>query len=140
MRADAENTGSLLDRGEPASRFALGARRLRPVVPVLIIGALLALVPFSTCVVRLAVDLPCPACGLTRSMLALARLDVAASLRWHPLGLALLALAAVVSASAFIAGDAPWRRLVRFALNTASVGLLLVWALRFAGLFGGPVP
>ena len=41
---------------------------------------------------------------------------------------------------AFVASDATWRRAVSIVTGGAGVALLLVWALRFAGLFGGPVP
>jgi hypothetical protein len=61
-------------------------------------------------------------------------------MRWHPLSLPLLALAAVAGVLAFVAGDAMWRRFVVAATGVAGVALVAVWALRFAGCFGGPVP
>jgi hypothetical protein len=107
---------------------------------VAVIASLLALLPFPTCLVRLALGVPCPACGLTRATIAAARLDFGAALRWHPLSLPLLAAAGVTVAAAFTAGDAAWRRLVTVVTGAAGVALVIVWALRFAGLFGGPVP
>jgi hypothetical protein len=110
------------------------------VLPVVMIVSLLALLPFPTCVVRLALGIPCPACGLTRATLAAARLDWGAALHWHPLSLPLLAVAAFTAAAAFVADDAAWRRLITAVTGAAGVALVVVWALRFAGMFGGPVP
>jgi hypothetical protein len=120
-------------------RLAFGLRRLRPALPAVVIASLLALVPYPTCIVRLAFGVPCPACGLTRAALALARFDVAAALRFHPLSVALAAATAVTVALAFVASDATWRRAVTVVTGAAGVGLVVVWVLRFVGLFGGPV-
>jgi hypothetical protein len=105
-----------------------------------VIGALLALIPYPTCIVRLALGIPCPACGLTRAGLALAHLDLAAAQRFHPLAAALLGVAGGTAIVAFLVDDTAWRRVVRIVTSGAGVALILVWALRFAGLFGGPVP
>ena len=129
-----------MNRAELRSRLALGGRRLRPALPALVIASTLALVPFSTCGLRIFLGIPCPACGLTRATLALARGDLAAALRFQPLALPLLAVAAITAAAAFVAGDAAWRRLVLIATSVSGVALVVVWALRFVGLFGGPVP
>lgn len=48
------------------------------------------------CLVRLLLDLPCPGCGMTRALQALARGDLAAAVRFHPLAPALGAEAAVL--------------------------------------------
>lgn len=121
-------------------RVARGLRRLRPAAPVLVIGALLALIPYPTCIVRLTLGVPCPACGLTRAGLALAHLDLAAAQRFHPLAAALLAVTIGTVVVAFIVDDTAWRRVIRIVTSGAGVALIVVWALRFAGLFGGPVP
>ena len=121
-------------------RVARGLRRLRPAAPVLVIGALLALIPYPTCIVRLALGVPCPACGLTRAGLALAHLDLAAAQRLHPLAAALLAVTIGTAVVAFIVDDTAWRHVIRIVTSGAGVALIVVWALRFAGLFGGPVP
>jgi Protein of unknown function (DUF2752) len=122
------------------SRLALGIGRLRPALPPIVIGAGLALVPYPTCLLRLALHVPCPACGLTRAVLAAARLDLLGAERLHPLSLPLLAAFAATVALAFLAGDAAWKRAVPVVTGVAGVALLVVWVLRFAGLFGGPVP
>lgn len=121
-------------------RLPLGLRRLRPAFVPIALGALLALVPFPTCLLRLTLGLPCPACGLTRAALALAHLDIAHAQRFHPLALALAGLTAVTAALAFLVSDAAWRRLVPRVLGVAGVALIVVWTLRFVGCFGGPVP
>lgn len=121
-------------------RLTQGLRRLRPAAPVLVIGALLALIPYPTCIVRLALGIPCPACGLTRAGLALARGDLAEAQRFHPLAAALLGVAIGTALFAFLADDAAWKRVIRVVTGGSGVALILVWALRFAGLFGGPVP
>jgi hypothetical protein len=117
-----------------------GLTRLRPALPPILLGAGLALVPYPTCLLRLALGIPCPGCGMTRAVLAAARLDLFAAERYHPLSLPLLAAFAVTIALAFLAGDAAWRRAVPVITGVAGVALVLVWALRFAGFFGGPVP
>jgi hypothetical protein len=122
------------------SRLALGAKRLQPALPALVIATLLALVPFSTCAFRIFLGIPCPGCGLTRAALAAARGDFAAALRFHPLSLALIAVTALTTLAAFVAEDATWRRLLVIATAGSGVALVIVWALRFVGLFGGPVP
>lgn len=123
-----------------ADRLTVGLRRLRPALVPVVLGALLALIPAPTCIIRLGLGVPCPACGLTRAALALANLDLARAQRLHPLGLALTVLTAVTAALAFLLPDAAWRRLLPRILGAAGVALILVWALRFAGLFGGPAP
>jgi hypothetical protein len=118
----------------------LGLARLRPAGVVLVIGGGLALLPFTTCISRLAFDVPCPACGLTRAGLALLRGNVGESLHYHPLAIPLLTLFAVACALALTATEPRWRAFVRLSTGLAAAGLVIVWLLRFAGFFGGPVP
>jgi hypothetical protein len=107
---------------------------------MVVIATGLAVLPFPTCGMRVVLGIPCPGCGMTRALLAAARLDWAASMRWHPLALPLLVVAGAMAALAFVVGDVAWRRLLVAVTTAASMTMLLVWALRFAGLFGGPVP
>lgn len=51
----------------------------------------------------LALDIPSPLSGMTRSFVALAQGDVASSLRWHPLG-PFLALACITMPVVAVAG------------------------------------
>jgi Protein of unknown function (DUF2752) len=122
------------------SRLASACRRLQPAGPVLAIAALLALIPHPTCIVRLTVGQPCPACGLTRAGLSLLRLDFAAATHFHPLALPLaLATVAAVVCALFLE-DAAWKTFVKYTLGGSGVALIAVWVARFAGFFGGPVP
>lgn len=107
------------------------------------------------CPTALFLGLPCPGCGLTRATVALLRGDFAAAFRFHPLVVVLAPLfagAMLKALSDYVRGGsaeaAPAERPPSFwtgsaGLATASVLLALVvgvWALRFAGYFGGPVP
>ena len=56
----------------------------------------------SFCPFRLWSGLPCPGCGLTRSVVALAHGDLAASLYFHPLGVAIVAGLLVVAAAELV--------------------------------------
>lgn len=123
-----------------SERARLARKRLGPGLLVAAIGGFLALVPFSTCPIRLGFGIPCPGCGLTRAVLAAARLDFATAQRFHPLSLALIVITAATVLLAFFTSDATWRRVVTIVTGSAGVALIAVWALRFAGFFGGPVP
>lgn len=122
------------------SRLASARRRLSPAGPVLAIAAFLALIPYPTCIVRLTVGQPCPACGLTRAALSLLRLDFAAATHWHPLALPLTLAAVATGVSALVLKEPAWKSFVRYTLGGSGVALILVWVARFAGFFGGPVP
>ena len=123
-----------------ADRLRLARARLGPALLVGAVGGLFALVPFSTCPIRLAFGVPCPGCGLTRAVLAAAHLDFAGAIRFHPLSLALVAVTAAMVLLAFVASEAVWRRALPVVTGSAGTAMIVVWALRFAGLFGGPVP
>jgi hypothetical protein len=91
------------------------------------------------CVVRAVTGGPCPGCGVTTSLLALAAFDAGAALRANPAGLAVagmlvgqpvVALAALRRGAAVGAG---WRWLQ--AMDWVVVGALLaVWVGRLAGV------
>jgi hypothetical protein len=98
------------------------------------------LLPFRTCLLYIAFDVPCPACGLTRAGLRLLSLDPAGATRFQPLAIPLLLLFLAVLACAPWLDEPRWKALVNRSSAAAGVGLVLVWALRFLGLFGGPVP
>ena len=54
----------------------------------------------TVCPFRLATGLPCPFCGTTRSLMALGRGDLEASLQLNPLGLLLAVAASVLAVAA----------------------------------------
>ncbi|MRG97344.1 DUF2752 domain-containing protein [Polyangium spumosum] len=115
-------------------------KRLRFALPALSIASLLALLPFPTCIFRLGLGLPCPACGLTRAALALLRLDLAAATRFHPLALPLALVVVATVLAALRLDDEGWKRFGRDVSGGSAVAIMVVWACRFLGLFGGPVP
>lgn len=112
--------------------------------------ALFAALRLPLCPTANLFGIPCPGCGLTRATLAMLRGDLAAAFRFHPLVFVLAPLVAVFtlnSAYAYIRGPRPTARpaLVTSRVTTWLAALLLiamlgVWAARFAGHFGGPVP
>ena len=90
------------------------------------------------CLFHRVTGVACPACGLTRAAAALARGDLQASLRWHPLLLLLAAEAAffwLAWGVALRAGSRDLPALRRLAAKVA-VGtgalLVLVWIARLA--------
>jgi hypothetical protein len=93
---------------------------------------------------------PCPGCGSTRSTKALLSLDFAGVIRFNPLGPIMAALCCLILISGVVAvardgnlsavGQGRMGRLlVRTLLFFAGLELV-VWVLRFFGLFGGPCP
>ena len=95
--------------------------------------------------------LPCPACGSTRSVRALLSLppDVHGALHYNPVAPLVFRLLAAIAARlvlvvardgspAALAEGRAGRWLVR-ALVAAVAIEIVVWALRFLGMFGGPV-
>lgn len=102
------------------------------------------------CAFARLVHIPCPACGSTRAALALLHLDLAQALRLNPAApFVLVTLGALGARGVFLmARDGHVQALGEgkaggWILRALVAGLVLqvaVWALRFFGLFGGPVP
>lgn len=93
------------------------------------------------CQFRTVTHLPCLACGLTRSFIALAHLDPARAAFYHPLGLLLFPLTALLAA--LLVTPEPWRRRVaewtearQRVLHYAGVGLLVVFVVYGFGRMG----
>jgi hypothetical protein len=93
---------------------------------------------------------PCPGCGSTRAMLALASGDLAGLLRYNPLAPFMTALVVVlgVQALASVATTGTFRGVGNGKIGAlVSRGVLviatlevLLWFARFGGFLGGPVP
>lgn len=115
---------------------AVVRERLAPLIPPAVICSLLALVPTTTCLLKLATGLPCPACGMTRASLRLLHGDLRGSFLLHPLALpsALAVGAACVLAVMLPEKHPSWDRYVRTSLTVFSIAFLAVWAARFAHL------
>lgn len=121
-------------------RLAVAGRRLRPLVAPTLVVVLVGLVPVTTCVARIASGHPCPGCGLTRAGLRLLAGDLAGAWQLHPLALPLTLLALALPIVALRVSEGAWRRFGQLAMTVSGVALLVVWAARFAGAFGGPCP
>lgn len=117
-------------------RLERARERLRPLYPIVVISGLLALLPFPTCLVKLILRRPCPACGFTRATLRLAHGDLRGSFLFHPLAIpgAVLLVAAIALAALLPEGHPVWDRYVRATMSAAAVGFLVVWAARVAGV------
>lgn len=87
------------------------------------------------CPFRRLTGLPCPACGLTRSWTAALHGRPGASLRFHPLGIVTLAVAAAYAAHADErTGPVPGRQGERpgDAWQVLAAGWVLIWLARVA--------
>ena len=62
---------------------------LRKIIPYVAIPAIILLIStitgYGICIIYNIFGIPCPACGLTRASLAIFRLDLQSSLKYHPL-------------------------------------------------------
>ena len=131
-------------RAPTASRLA----RYGPPAALVLLVAVVAsgVLPFD-CPVRAALGIPCPGCGMTRATHLLAHGDVRGALRMHPLVFVLGPWCAALVASE-IAGHlrlgtfatTMQRPLLRRGSYVVFGAAIVVWLVRFAGLFGGPCP
>jgi hypothetical protein len=128
--------------GSPPGPPAVGGRAARVGALAAIAGALLVsglpLCPFAY-----FSGVPCPGCGLTRAGLCLLRGDVQGAMALSPLAPIVVPFVGLVVARAFwlyVRGRAelPPRWVTRGALALWA-GMIVVWALRFTGMMGGPV-
>jgi hypothetical protein len=100
----------------------------------------------ETCGFLAVTGLPCPQCGMTRSFVYAARLDLVASFFYSPGGLALFLwaqVAGVIGAVRLVRGDPfaltlPWQITVGWALAWTFLLYLGPYALRLAGI--NPLP
>lgn len=95
------------------------------------VGSLLGLP--CLCPFRRVTGLPCPGCGITRSLVCCAHGQWEAALRFHPLGPLLFALLAAVALRAALRRAPLSERRQSVAAAALAALLLLVWALRLAG-------
>jgi hypothetical protein len=92
---------------------------------------------------------PCPGCGSTRSVLALALGDLDGVIRNNPLGPLMAALMGVLAVQAVTSmfrrgdllgmGEGRLGKLAKRGIMAVAVLEVLVWIARFFGLLGGPV-
>ena len=93
---------------------------------------------------------PCPGCGSTRAVLALLSLHLGEAFRLNPSAPVVAVSTAVIAGEGLFrilrdghARDLALRGPAHWALRALVIATVLelpIWALRFFGLFGGPVP
>jgi hypothetical protein len=103
--------------------------------------------PGLPCVFRSVFGIPCPGCGMTRSMMCVWHGDLVGSLRYHPLGMAVFLAICAGTIGCWLYVALPTARpglgRVTASLRKPRVGwavlaiLLLVWAFRLADAFEG---
>lgn len=113
-------------------------------------GAVPLLLGAQRCTFALLFERPCPGCGMTRAIELLLAGEVAGSLRMHffavPVALVNALFAIATIAITYRAGSplALWRykggRVLVYGAACVYAGMLVFFALRCFGMFGGPVP
>jgi hypothetical protein len=90
----------------------------------------------TLCPVALLTGTPCPGCGMTRAVVALARGDLRASWAAHPLAALVVVEGAVVAASGALQRLGrivrPPARHVTWAAGLTAGALVVVWLVRYA--------
>ena len=93
--------------------------------------------PFDVCALKVLTGIPCPTCGLTRSLCHALHGDWAASLGYHPAGIALAAAligwaiwAAAEAGRGHLVGDGVRRQLSAAMLKTGIAISLVAWLAR----------
>lgn len=134
----------------PAVSARARFRRAGLVVLALAAGVLALASNLVPCPFAAALRIPCPGCGSTRAVLALAHGDLHGVVRYNafgPLVAALIGVMVVRSAASFIERGTWGRldeggggRLVARAIFVVAVLEVALWVARFFGAFGGPVP
>jgi hypothetical protein len=136
----------------PIAPIAPAARATRAAVFVGALAAVAFLLASAQvpCGFARVLHTPCPGCGSTRAMLALASGDLHGLVRYNPLApfmtvlvvvLALQALSSVVTTGSFRrVGDGRVGTLVSRGMLVVAALEVLVWVARFGGFLGGPVP
>jgi hypothetical protein len=128
------------------------ARALRAfgVVLAWLLGVAPIMLGSARCNVAAIFHRPCPGCGMTRAIHLLRDGDIVASLRMHALAVPVVATTIAFGAitvwltwsqgTPFRLWETRIGRVSTWALVAVHVAVLLFWALRAFGLFGGPVP
>ena len=149
------SSGVILEEDEPNALEPLPALHVRALRATAVgalwaAGALPSALGWQRCTVATLLHRPCPGCGMTRALRLLCAGDFSASLRMHALAAPVLVIGVP------FAGATVWTtfrrgtpmRVHRDTLGRATIAAgvvvyaaaLVLWALRWFGLFGGPVP
>ena len=140
MRSVAPSTS---EPSPPGSTPSLPGRLARTgLAGALVAGLVLSGAPL--CPVAFFTGFPCPGCGLSRAGVSLLQGDLPAAFAASPLSpvvVPFFVLLVVRSVALYLkGGDAsPPAWVTRGAIGLWA-GLIVVWGLRYAGFFGGPVP
>ncbi|MEA2748398.1 MAG: hypothetical protein QOI41_2541 [Myxococcales bacterium] len=147
------NANAPAERHESAATMASAGGRIRRAAifaSALAVGAYLLAAAHVPCGFARIFHVPCPGCGSTRAMLALASGDLAGLVRYNPLApfmtllvvaLAGQALASVLATGTFRrVGDGAIGMLVARGVMVIAALEVLLWIARFGGFLGGPVP
>lgn len=136
--------------GLPAIPLAVRVRRAGIAAGLLGFLALLLSAKAVPCVFAHVLHVPCPGCGSTRAVVALARGDLVEVVRYNPFGpvLAIVlgvfgvqALASVLAHGDFRdAGEGRLGAALKYGIFVIAALDVVLWIARFFGLFGGPVP
>ncbi len=127
---------------------------LRRLAPSFVVAALAGVLFFAPklgvrwpCPFYTILRIPCPSCGLTRAARLAAHGDFAAATHMHPLWMVALPFVAALAGLELwhYTRTGAWGSATRIPhlsrISSAVVALLLiVWAARFLGAFGGPCP
>ena len=104
----------------------------------------LATLGVPVCPSALAMNFPCPGCGLTRAGLALLRGDFTTAFGLQPLAPLVIPFYLGVLGWCVLNylryGDARLKRWMGIGIVVAGAALLVVWCVRVFGYLGGPVP
>ena len=154
MSIDAAAAGSGASSGTaptpPDARPDAGRRAVRALLAVLVwaVAVSPALLGWQQCGFARMLHRPCPGCGMTRAVQLLLLGDWRASLHMHPLAVPMLfaggafALSTVwttYARGAPMIHDSRFGRVAIGVLAVTYVASMVLWVLRWAGYFGGPV-
>jgi hypothetical protein len=138
--------------GLERQRPPLGVRLRRAALVAVVWGitVLPAAVGWQRCAIATVFHEPCPGCGMTRAVRLMAAGHVGASLRMHPLALPVLAMVGLFLVSSvwttltlgtpLAVHKGKLGRAALAGLVVVYAAALLLWVLRWFGMFGGPVP
>src|SRR5260221_13423556 len=124
---------------------------LKRVFAAIATGVLCVLVVFDVipwrCPIAALLGIPCPTCGVSRAVRAGLGGDTSNAFHFHPLWtFVVVVVGAIVIAEivSFIQSGGFRDYVGRTVLHRAGLGLsvllFILWAIRFVGAFGGPVP
>lgn len=88
---------------------------------------------FITCYFKKMTGLPCPGCGITRSLCAMAKGDFVHSLKFHPLGLLIFIAIIVIWLKAIV--ELMFKRTLVLSINQKTKTIILYAFILLTGIF-----